>query len=183
MKSGNLRFIKWSGVLVIALISACATTKQGSFSSSDDMKLYKLFQISELSLSSDQSDDGANEANERIKKFYQEAISKAVSSNNGSIVPSSLPHSPSEKKILVVDASLDVHYGSRALRYWVGFGAGKGYAKITLTAKDGGTGQEKYNDVRTVELVMGTFGGSFEAMIKAKMGEQIQQFTNNLRGE
>lgn len=177
MKPSNLKLIKWLGVLVIALISACATTKQASFSSSDDMKLYKFVQISELSVSSDKTDDGSNEANERIKIFYKESISKAASANNKSVVPSSPPNSPSGEKILVVSGSLDVHYGSRALRYWVGFGAGKGYATITLTAKDKGTGQEKYNDVRTVELVMGQFGGSFEDMIKAKMGEQIQQFT------
>jgi hypothetical protein len=63
------------------------------------------------------------------------------------------------------------------LRYWVGFGAGKGSATITLTARDGASGQEKYKDVRTVELTMGAFGGSFEDMIKARIGEQIQQFT------
>lgn len=184
MKPASLRFIKLSGVLlVIAIFSACASTKQASFSSSDDIKFYRLVQISELSITSDESSEGANEANERIKAFYKESLSKAVSSNNKSIVPPSPATSPSDEKTLVVDGRLDIHYGSRNLRYWVGFGAGKAYATLTLTAKDRDTGKEQFNDVKTVELVMGKFGGSFEEMIKAEMAEQIQKFTNSSRRE
>lgn len=183
MKSSRRNVFQWSGVLAIALISACATTNQTSFLSSNDVKLYHLVHVSELSISSDQSTDGVNEANERIKSFYKEEMSKAISANKKSALPSSFADSPPDEKILVVDSSLDVDYGSRALRYWVGFGAGKGNATLTLTARDKGTGEEKYNDVRTVELLMGEFGGSFEKMIKARMGEQIQQFANESRSD
>lgn len=178
MKLGNQKLIIWIGILVIPLISACATTKQATFSASNDVKLYKFIQISDLSVTSDsdKADEGAKEATDRIQAFYKQELTKDVSASNKSIVPASPQNSPAGEKILVVDGSLDVHFGSRALRYWVGFGAGKGYATLTLTAKDKDTGEVKYNDVRTDELVMGGFGGSFEDMIEATMKEQIQQF-------
>ncbi len=175
MKFIKADLIKWLGLGLVVALSACASTKQAAFSSADDVKLYKFVQLSDLAIASDDATEGANEANERIKSYYKDAIAKAVSTSNRSVV--SAANVPAQEKVLVIDGRLDVHYGSRALRYFVGFGAGKGSATITLTARDGAGGQEKYKDVRTVELKMGAFGGSFEDMIKAGIGEQIEQFT------
>ena len=175
MKSIKVSLIKWLALGLVVALSACASTKQATFSSADDVKLYKVVRLSDLAIASDEATEGANEANERIKSYYMDAMAKAVTTTNRNVV--SAADVPAQGRVLVIDGRLDVHYGSRALRYWVGFGAGKGSATITLTARDGASGQEKYKDVRTVELTMGAFGGSFEDMIKARIGEQIQQFT------
>ncbi len=183
MEWRNKQYFKWTGLLLIALISSCATAKQVKLSSSDDLGSYKFVQISELTVSPDQTDAGENEANERIKEFYKEELSTAVISANKHLIDSSLQDLNSENKMLIVDGSISVNYGSRALRYWLGFVAGKGSATVTITANDRDTGQEKYNDVRTVELSGGKFGGSFEKLLKAQLKQQIQLFSKGLRIE
>ena len=177
MKSMKIKLKHVAAVVLIVGATGCASTKQAEFESASDLNSYKVIQVADTKITSDEANSGAVEANNRIKSFYSESVSKSLTSVNKAVVSSQSASSGA----LVLESRVDIHYGSRALRYWVGFGAGKGHATITLTGKDSVTGEEKYKDVRTLSLSMGKFGGSFEEMIKQKISEQVKKFETTVK--
>ncbi|HYC55060.1 MAG TPA: hypothetical protein VEL28_08990 [Candidatus Binatia bacterium] len=74
-------------------------------------------------------------------------------------------------RTLLVAVSVRIQYGSRALRYFVGSGAGSGYVDSMLTAVDAETGQEQLRVSARSELAVGLFGGSMDEAV-----------TRNIRG-
>lgn len=182
-KGHTLKLYKYSMPLlitVVMLMAGCAsTTKPEHFMSSPDMPTYKYLQISELDIASDSTDPGALEANTRIIQSFKDTASESVSKTAIKVIDPS-KGADETSGVLVLKGKVDVHYGSRALRYWVGFGAGKGYATITIKGIDKSTNEEKYSDETSIELSMGGFGGSVEAMIKNEIAVMIKKFTNTL---
>jgi hypothetical protein len=79
-------------------------------------------------------------------------------------------------RTLIVDAKLDVRYGNRALRYWAGFGAGKGGVNSVLTAIDSKTQQEEFRASAASDLAIGAFGGDIGDVLKENVGKLIAQF-------
>lgn len=80
------------------------------------------------------------------------------------------------KKALIINLDIDLTYGNQALRYWVGFGAGKGGVHSVLTATDSETGDEKFRALAESDLVMGGFGGDMEAVLKQNIRELVDQY-------
>ncbi len=89
---------------------------------------------------------------------------------------------------VVVENSPDVHDvtsdiakfnpGSRALRYWIGFGAGRGSLDTTWTVRDDSS--EPIGICQIVgSITMGVFGGNWNAVLE-KVGDRLGQC---LRGE
>lgn len=66
---------------------------------------------------------------------------------------------------LTWNLDIDVQYGNRALRYMVGFGAGKGHVRSTLVVEDGAK-QEKYRSGADSDLAMGGFGGDIGKVLR-----------------
>ncbi len=66
---------------------------------------------------------------------------------------------------LIWNLDIDVQYGNRALRYTVGFGAGKGHVRSTLVVDDGAK-QEKYRSGADSDLAIGGFGGDIGAVLR-----------------
>ena len=71
---------------------------------------------------------------------------------------------------------LDIIYGSRAARYWGGFGAGKGSVNSTFEVIDSKTKQTKYSTSAASDLAMGAFGGSMEAVIKKNIDKLLDSY-------
>lgn len=83
---------------------------------------------------------------------------------------------PDGEQVLVVDLDINLAYGNRALRYWVGFGAGKGGVNSVLIVADSKTGEEKFRAVAESDLAMGGFGGDMEGVLKANIKELVDQY-------
>ena len=66
---------------------------------------------------------------------------------------------------MIWNLDIDVQYGNRALRYTVGFGAGKGHVRSTLVVDDGAK-QEKYRSGADSDLAIGGFGGDIGAVLR-----------------
>ena len=82
----------------------------------------------------------------------------------------------STEKALIVNLDIDLVYGNRALRYWVGFGAGKGSVNSVLIVTDNQTGNEKFRAVSESDLSMGGFGGDMESVLKQNIRELVDQY-------
>ena len=80
------------------------------------------------------------------------------------------------QQILFFDLDINLTYGNRALRYWVGFGAGKGGVYSVLTASDSKTGEEKLRAVAESDLAMGAFGGDMQTVLKDNIKKLVDQY-------
>jgi uncharacterized lipoprotein YajG len=73
---------------------------------------------------------------------------------------------------LVWDLDADVQYGNRALRYFVGFGAGKGHVRTTLVVRDAAK-QEKYRAGADSDLAMNVFGGDMGKVLRTNITKLV----------
>ena len=78
--------------------------------------------------------------------------------------------------ILVVNLDVNVQYGNRALRWAVGFGAGKGGVSSVLTAKDFDTGEIKFRANADSDLAMGGAGGDIGNVLASNVEKLLIQF-------
>lgn len=87
-----------------------------------------------------------------------------------------------QKKITETDnakASIVCHieaeYGNRALRYFVGFGAGAGHVTVTIEMKDP-DGKVLYSGSSKADLAIGVFGGDMKATAKKAIEAAVTEF-------
>lgn len=78
-----------------------------------------------------------------------------------------------------ISCRINTVYGSRALRYWVGFGAGKGSLEITIELKDS-SGVVKYATVTKADLAIGAFGGSMSKVARKAIQGAVAEFGSRL---
>ena len=79
-------------------------------------------------------------------------------------------------KTLILDIDVNITYGNKALRWAVGFGAGKGGVDSLLTATDGQTGRVKFKVTAESDLAMGVFGGDMDDVVKENVTKLIDQY-------
>lgn len=77
---------------------------------------------------------------------------------------------------LLVDLDVNVTYGNRALRWAVGFGAGKGGVNSVLTVKDAQSGEVKFRARADSDLSMGGAGGDVGAVLKRNIRKLVDQY-------
>ncbi len=83
----------------------------------------------------------------------------------------------SNVKALILNLDIKMTYGSRALRYWVGFGAGKGGVDSVLTVTDSLTGEDKFRAVSDSDMAVGAFGGDMEKVLEKNVAALLDQFS------
>lgn len=70
---------------------------------------------------------------------------------------------------------IDLTYGSRALRYWVGMGAGTGRVDITIELRNT-TGEVRYATNSRANLGIGVFGGDMSQVIENAIQKAVTDF-------
>lgn len=78
-----------------------------------------------------------------------------------------------------VECKIHVVYGSRALRYFIGFGAGSGAVEIDLALKDAG-GRVVYATRSEADLGGGGFGGDMPATVRKAIAGAVKDFGSRL---
>ena len=78
-----------------------------------------------------------------------------------------------------VSCNIDVVYGNRALRYFVGFGAGVGHIRVIMELKDE-NGTVLYATNSKADLAMGGFGGDMVKVARKTIVEAIEEFGEQL---
>ncbi len=79
--------------------------------------------------------------------------------------------SPTDYEFLRMTTLLSYEKGSRAKRYFIGFGAGKAYSTVKCEFIDKSTGEQVLEATFDGELSLGVFGGeakrAYEGVVKA----------------
>ncbi|TLF51794.1 DUF4410 domain-containing protein [Halomonas urmiana] len=81
---------------------------------------------------------------------------------------------------LVVETHMNITYGSRARRYWVGFGAGKGSVRTVLAIRRAEDGTKLLQLASDSDLSVGAFGGSMDITIRENIDELIAELRRQL---
>jgi len=89
-------------------------------------------------------------------------------------VPAVSEAAPETNTLILEGTIIEYETGSRALRYLVGFGAGKAFATVQLKAIDKATKEEIFRGNIAAEQSMGVFGGSFDEVIQKLVEESVE---------
>ena len=154
---------------LLLLIQACGRTHIKPIITSD-LNQYTHAYISEINIKSKEKNSDALEINENMKAYTHDEFKKFIKKERFRQATSS------DFNALEFKVDVDIIYGSRALRYWVGFGAGKGIVKSTFEAIDSHTGEVKYSASGASHLIMGFLGGSMKKVIRNNIHRLLAKF-------
>jgi Domain of unknown function (DUF4410) len=167
MKSSLLRA---SIVFVALTLSACGgihsvVTKQPS-----GITGIKAVTVAPVEVASHEQNVDAVALNAQLKKVAEDELRSHLASKNIAVSATSQA---------TVVGRINVVYGNRALRYWVGFGAGAGSLTITIELKDR-SGNVQYATETKSDLAVGMFGGDMSAVARSAIQAAVKEFGSKL---
>jgi len=171
-------FLKYSiTIAAIIMLVSCgkAHIKQGVKAS--DLKSYSNIIIQNVQVYS--NEEGAKENQELQAKmkqwgsFARTELEGYVNKSKYKLVKSA---DKAKGKTLIVDLDINVQYGNRALRYFVGFGAGSGGIDSKLIVKDAKTGKIKFQSDVASDLSGGGFGGDMNETIRENIKVLVEHY-------
>ncbi|WP_226647755.1 hypothetical protein [Microbulbifer variabilis] len=164
-------------MMTLSLLGGCGVAHVKTDVHSQSFEGYKNIQIEDVRVySKERSAKNNSILQEKLKGwevYSREKLEEYARESNYQIVKSS---SEAEGKTLLVDLDVNVQYGNRALRWAIGFGAGKGGVESVLTVKDSETGIIKFKAHADSDLSMGGAGGDIEAVLKKNIKALIDQY-------
>ena len=176
--------IRLTILFVIAMLHGCGAAHVRTDMESTDLHQYDDVFISTVRVHSEE--DGANQ-NEELQAEMREWSVFARGVLEGYVNDSHyqlLSQPPaSTDKALILNVDIEMTYGNRALRYWAGFGAGKGSVDSVLTATDNLTEASKFQAVANSDLSMGAFGGDMEAVLMKNVEALVDQYPRVPEGD
>jgi hypothetical protein len=148
---------------LVLVLAGCGRAHVRNATAADDLASYRKIFVEAVTVTSVEQHAGALRDNEEIAAFARAEIVDALRSDGRYEVIDS----PDivDDGTLRIRVESNVRYGSRALRYMVGFGAGSGRVVSTLTGTGAG-GAEKVRSVSESDLAMGVFGGSMKKVVR-----------------
>lgn len=158
----------------ILTLSGCASTNVKSGIQSNDLSNYSNISIQSVKVYSEEANAKNNEPLQ-VKLKNWEHFSRAelegyVKKSKYQLV------GVVDDETLLVDLDVNVQYGNRALRWAVGFGAGKGGVDSVLTVKDSRSGEIKYQASAESDLTMGGAGGDIGETLKENIKKLIDAY-------
>lgn len=169
----KLNLLKVSLVLLVVVLQACGTAHVQPNFVSEDLGRYTSAYISKIDIQSAEQNNDSLDMNKKMEVYAKEKLAELIEKNQYALVTD--PNN-SNKSSLEFSLDLDIVYGSRAARYWAGFGAGKGSVISTFEVVDSKSGEVKYSSSGASDLAMGLFGGSMAAVIKQNIDKLINEY-------
>lgn len=152
-----------SPVLALIVALGCGRPHVRNLSAAADLPTYRRILVESVTVTSVEQHAGALKDNEQMAAVAREEAVVALR-RDGRYQVIDAPD-PSDQNTLRIRIDSNVRYGSRALRYMVGFGAGSGRVVSTLTGTVDG-GEEKVRAVSESDLAVGAFGGNMRTVIR-----------------
>ena len=163
--------------LGVVTLSGCGAAHVRTDTASADIHQYEKVFISEVDVHSQEEsaqDNAELQANmDEWEIFARGELESYVNDSHYQLLTD--PPGATDKA-LIINLDIDIVYGSRALRYWVGFGAGKGSVDSVLTVSDNQTGEQKFRAMAESDLSVGGFGGDMEKVLKKNVSELVDQY-------
>lgn len=164
-------------VLFFVTVAGCGKAHLNTIKETTDISAYNEIHVLNTEIYSHEQQEKLQSLNQEFAQFSKEEIVRALTQKSKFSIVEELNSAPG---LLVIESTVHIVYGSRALRYWVGFGAGKGSVVINLKLKDSISGEIKYELESKSDLSVGTFGGSMDKVIKNSITKVIKQFVEKL---
>ena len=163
-------------IVLIAMLCGCGVAHVKTDVQSQDLKEYDNILIRNIEVYSNETAAINNlPLQEKLKNwenFSRKELEGYVNRSQYKLVKSL---ENASGKTLIVDLDVNVQYGNRALRWVVGFGAGKGGVDSILTISDAKTGEVKLQAEANSDLSMGGAGGDIDDVLKENIKTLIEQ--------
>jgi hypothetical protein len=156
---------KYLAVLLAITLSACGGVKNYVEKQPGDLAKFKQVSVGTVAVSSKESNPDATAFNAQWKSMLTDRL-QGMLQDRGRLA---------SKAKTRVDAQVHVVYGNRALRYWVGFGAGAGSIRIVIELKDA-AGSVVYSTRTEADLGMGMFGGDMSKVASKAIDAAVADF-------
>ena len=164
-------------MFVFAPIAGCGKAHFQTIKEVTDLSKYNEIYVPNTVVSSDEQKEKLNALNVEFAQLSKNEIVNALTQKSRYRLIEELDSSSSP---LVVETTIHIVYGSRALRYWVGFGAGKGSVVINMKLKESLSNEIKFELESKSNLSVGLFGGSMDKVIKNSIKKIVSQFVEKL---
>jgi hypothetical protein len=160
-------------ILIVLLVAGCAASRtQVLEPKKAGFENYSVLEITDL------KNNLGSQVPAEVMRRVPDAIAEKVRALNlfqaVNRVPAVSEAAPETNALILEGTIIEYETGSRALRYFVGFGAGKAYATVQLKAVDKATKEEIFRGNIAAEQSMGVFGGSFDEVIQKLVDESVE---------
>jgi hypothetical protein len=159
-------------LLIVLLVAGCAASRtQVLEPKKAGFENYSVLEITDL------KNNIGPQVPAEVMRRVPDAIAEKVRALNlfqaVNRVPAVSEAAPETNALILEGTIIEYETGSRALRYLVGFGAGKAFATVQLKAIDKATKEEIFRGNIAAEQSMGVFGGSFDEVIQKLVEESV----------
>lgn len=170
----NSLFVNRISVILLLLVAivGCGKAHIKTLQEPINLSGYNFIYVAPAKVSSKEQTEQAKTLNAKWVLLAKETVTRTLKKNRKYTIserPAQLQNS------LTLDTTIDIVYGSRALRYKVGFGAGAGSCTVRLTLKDSSSGEVKYEVENKTDLSVGLWGGSMDKLIKKNIKGVVKQ--------
>lgn len=165
-------FLRFLMVLILGVLMAgCGKIHNTLMVKPDSEVVVKEVTLLPVDLStSDEQAPALLELQNELKKQAEDELQALLTSKNIAV---------SNKQNLTVGCHIEMAYGNRALRYFVGFGAGSGGVRVTIELKDEG-GVIRYATDTKADLSVGAFGGNMKEVARKAIHAAVKEFGSRL---
>lgn len=162
-----------ASLLLLVAVAGCGRAYVRTPPAATDLPRYRSVVLESVTVTSVEQHPAALRDNEEIAAYARQELLDALRRDGRYRVLDSPQEADAET--LRLEVVSNVRYGSRALRYLVGFGAGSGRVESTLTGRGEPGGQEKLRAVSESDLAVGAFGGSMKKVVRKNIRALLRQ--------
>ena len=174
----NNRFLRYVfALLLVSVLSACASSRYTVLKPvTEPLTKFEILEIRDFT-SNLTDEDSVDLANRFADQLHQAVMDDRKKNPGESIFRDVVRSTEQDDSVLVLDGVvISFEKGSRAARYFIGFGAGKAYCTIQATFSNKETGEVVLKANFDGELSMSFFGGSPEAAVKSVVKAFVEYF-------
>ncbi|KPQ22660.1 MULTISPECIES: DUF4410 domain-containing protein [unclassified Halomonas] len=164
--------------VVVLLVSGCGSAQVRTDQAAAPLDRYTQFHVDNVDVSSTEKGEKFATLNEEFDEYATSRLLGVI--KEAGRFQLATDEQVSEVSTIVAEANIDVTYGSRAKRYWVGFGAGKGTVRSTLVLRDAVSEETLLQLSSDSDLTVGAFGGSMDATIRDNIDELMAELKQQL---
>jgi Domain of unknown function (DUF4410) len=167
-------------LMTAAIVAGCSSQNVRRAVVADDLYQYTTVYISDARVYSEEQNAATNEELQRQMAEYASRFRTELAAHftqQGYRVVDAMP--ASSDSVLVAELDMNLAYGSRAARYWVGMGAGQGGVTSSLTMTDARTGAQKFFIDLESALTGGWTGGNMMGVLEDAFAALVAQYPSN----
>jgi hypothetical protein len=170
-------------VIFVFLLNACGSSRYTILEpAKEPLTSFEVLEIKNFT-SNLSDEDSINLANRFADQLHLAVMDDRKKNPGESIFREVVRSTDQSHSVLALDGVVvSFEKGSRAKRYWIGFGAGKAYCTIQATFTNKETGEVVLKSNFDGELSMSFFGGSAEEAVDAVVAAFIDYFDDYFEG-